>query len=221
MPAPETRYHHRAFTLLELLVVVAVIVLLLAIFPAFPAYVHDHRQSSAIGCMSNLKQIGMGFILYENDHGGMPWRISTRDGGTQELIQNGVAADHFTRLTNIGLEPTDFVCPSDKVKRASLTGFTELSNSNLSYFLSLDFTNHQAVLAGDRHLSLDGKPLKPGLFKVAAGVSLGWTRELHSTARRPLGNLLFADAHVETVRTDELTSKFDVPTGFTNRLVIP
>ncbi|MES2462611.1 MAG: DUF1559 domain-containing protein [Armatimonadota bacterium] len=54
------------FTLIELLVVIAIIAILAAmLFPVFAQAREKARQSA---CMSNLKQIGLGFIQYVQDH---------------------------------------------------------------------------------------------------------------------------------------------------------
>jgi len=56
----------QGFTLIELLVVVAIISLLAAIlFPVFARARENARRSS---CMSNLKQIGLGMMMYAQDY---------------------------------------------------------------------------------------------------------------------------------------------------------
>lgn len=58
----------RAFTLIELLVVIAIIAILAAIlFPVFAQAKESARQSA---CLSNLKQIGMGMMMYTGDSDG-------------------------------------------------------------------------------------------------------------------------------------------------------
>ena len=57
--------YSRAFTLIELLVVIAVISILAAIlFPVFAKVREKARQTT---CLSNLKQLGMAAIMYEQD----------------------------------------------------------------------------------------------------------------------------------------------------------
>jgi prepilin-type N-terminal cleavage/methylation domain-containing protein len=60
----------RGFTLIELLVVVAIIGLLIAIL--LPSLSRAREQSKSTVCMSNLRQVGLGFYYYGEDHGGHP-----------------------------------------------------------------------------------------------------------------------------------------------------
>jgi prepilin-type N-terminal cleavage/methylation domain-containing protein/prepilin-type processing-associated H-X9-DG protein len=57
---------HSAFTLIELLVVIAIIAILAAIlFPVFGRARENARRSS---CLSNMKQLGLGFMQYTQDY---------------------------------------------------------------------------------------------------------------------------------------------------------
>ena len=58
-----------AFTLIELLVVVAIITLLLSVL--LPALGDARRRGRQVVCLSNLKQIGVLFTYYAEDHAGM------------------------------------------------------------------------------------------------------------------------------------------------------
>ena len=56
----------QGFTLIELLVVIAIIALLAAIL--FPVFARARENARRASCQSNLKQIGLGFMQYSQDH---------------------------------------------------------------------------------------------------------------------------------------------------------
>lgn len=59
-------YRTRAFTLIELLVVIAIIAILAAIL--FPVFAQAKAAAKKTVCLSNLKQIGLGMMMYVTDH---------------------------------------------------------------------------------------------------------------------------------------------------------
>ena len=77
------RHWRRGFTLIELLVVIAVIAILAAIL--FPVFAKAREAARKTSCLSNLKQIGAGEMMYVQDYDGVynDARVATDalDGG--------------------------------------------------------------------------------------------------------------------------------------------
>ncbi|MBI3948585.1 MAG: DUF1559 domain-containing protein [Armatimonadetes bacterium] len=82
------------FTLIELLVVIAIIAILAAIL--FPVFSRARENARKTSCMNNMKQLGMGCIMYMQDYDGcyVPSRMFYN---MQDLVNQGYWFDDLVQ----------------------------------------------------------------------------------------------------------------------------
>jgi len=160
-------------------------------------------------CVYNLKTIYSEYVNFRNEHGKPVTQVSTNSGGTLEFAeQQASAAIHFRAFT-FGEMPAHYlVCPLDKQVEAAKP--SELTNTNLSYFLSLNPPpeSGQWILSGNRNLSFTGESRR-----ARWNPDLG----LHGES----GYLLFLDGTVRRVDSVALERTFNQAGNPKNRIAIP
>jgi len=204
-------------TMVELLVVIAVIVLLLSIVVLGLA--DPKRRVSRINCVSNLRMIELALATWSADHSHFaPVQLSVTNGGTKELTTSGLAYLQFQVLSNELSVPKLLVCPADGMRiSAASFGKGILSNTNVSYFIGVDAEDLYpgGLPVGDRNLSLNDIPVKPGLVSLSTNSLVGWTTEMHNRQ----GNIGLADGSVQQLTSAKLRQALQW--NGTNRWVVP
>ena len=103
--------------------------------------VGDRSMTDVARSKGNLRQIGLAFIMWADDHNHQfPFNVSQAMGGTRELgnpdsdgfEQNPVPI--FMAISNELQSTRILVCPNDKAKKAA-ADFASLTINNISYKL--------------------------------------------------------------------------------------
>ena len=207
-----------AFTLIELLVVIAIIAILAAIlFPVFARARENARRSS---CQSNLKQLGLGFIQYNQDY---DEKYPVLRGGN-----SGGAADGVFAITQPYLKSTQILqCPSETIGPDSTpanTGYSDYAyNLDLGYIpggagktdglalsaltqpvLTVMATDY-ATAASDNY-TMGTAPVGT----VTAGAALETTTGGAAQRHLETQNFLFTDGHVKAYKGGALNQSATV-----------
>lgn len=117
----------RAFTLIELLVVIAIIAILAAIL--FPVFAQAKEAAKAIACMSNMKQLGIGTMLYLNDSDDQLY-FKTSSDPLKTRANIAVTADYeewWNVLMPYVKSKQIFKCPSDSEPTMSPDSSSQLT----------------------------------------------------------------------------------------------
>jgi prepilin-type N-terminal cleavage/methylation domain-containing protein len=132
----------KGFTLIELLVVVAIIAILAAIL--FPVFAQAREKARQTACLSNLKQIATGMLMYAQDYdetfvcwtGGYNWNIwgTMYPRLVDPYIKSGIkynSSDNSTEIKDV------WACPTAKSQLSILSNtyaynYYSLGGINLS-----------------------------------------------------------------------------------------
>jgi len=164
------------FTLVELLVVIAIITILISLL--LPALLRARQQSLTLACLSNLRQIGLSFVMYANDYRGFFPNVNEysssilRDPtGLQNSAGQTVQSPDYLRSRAVTFCPTqltDDVALEQKFQEARKTG---LGNQNAtSYAINLRvLTSPKPRLLYESGFVNSGR-IKPSSMKNTSGI---------------------------------------------------
>ena len=98
-----------------------------------------NRPITRIQCINNLKQIGLDFRLWSDDHHHQfPFNLSTNQGGTMEYCDrdtNGFDRNGFRHLMVMSDELSStrvVLCPSEKFEQLAVD-FAHIADTNVTY----------------------------------------------------------------------------------------
>jgi len=213
-----TSHFRKAFSLVGWMFILGILAFLFVLLlPGGGRCGGSRTAAPRVACLNNLRQIGLGFQMFGEDHGGrFPMALSSAQGGSMEFNTAATTHRHFQCISNYLVNAKVFACPADE--QVVVTNIWFLKNENLSFFLGLKATatNRTLLLAGDRNLSTNKVPLKTGIHHLGTNSNAGWTKEIH----KKTGNVLLADGSARKVSSEQLLAQIRAASG-TNRISLP
>jgi prepilin-type N-terminal cleavage/methylation domain-containing protein/prepilin-type processing-associated H-X9-DG protein len=221
VPAPK---NGRGFTLIELLVVIAIIAILAAIL--FPVFAQAREKARMTGCLSNMKQLGTGLMMYVQDYDQTYPRIRFRE--YDYVWRNAV----MPYVKNMGVfacpsNPESKRCPPDPNRKSDPNGLcAEGWASDPSRSMPISYAMNSCATSWYPATDPNGRPEKVAPLTDAkiprpaetiivaentwgtADIHMEWTWSIcngvhtHMSTRAPGGrsNFIFFDGHAKSLK---------------------
>ena len=200
---------NRAFTLIELLVVIAIIAVLASI--ALPVYRSVQEKAHGVQDMNNLRQIGLGFVSYLNDHDDTMFSSAANDNWALSLSgSNTTASNSYVPDMRSFLSPFD----KNQSQRANPVSY------GLNKFIytppppattTVTSYSHPSslIVLGPNCTYTNNSLVFPGTTAANSIVSPGSVSGVMNSQQ--IMNVLFSDWHVATMKATD----FNAGTGGT------
>jgi prepilin-type N-terminal cleavage/methylation domain-containing protein len=200
MPSGKIAREHRAFTLVELLVVIGIIALLIAIL--LPALSRAREQAHRTACLANLRSLGQAMYLYA--HTCRDRLPNSAPSATWDYNLGGRA---LLELAEKYAQPAVFHCPSD-------------SDPVPTQIITSEYSVEDSA-----HISYEFFPIwwpgrdGPILTRMRGQAPLAWDLDGGEANPSPMqnhglagGNILIADGHAEwRNRKDWISGNWPAP----------
>jgi prepilin-type N-terminal cleavage/methylation domain-containing protein/prepilin-type processing-associated H-X9-DG protein len=215
------------FTLIELLVVVAIIAILAGML--LPVLARAKAKVKQTDCMNNMRQIGLGLILFETDNEKLPPRASqvydfmnpTAPGwqnnalyAIAQYLQGNQKNSTKVYLCSTALPGTGILAGNNPT---ALSGTSFMPNAVvMEKTLSALKNPSELIFIQESSVRISYCALRPGDGPTFGGAARSYTfwhdnlsigKELYSSTHFQGGNLLFCDGHAQFRKRTRLRSK--------------
>jgi len=188
------------FTLIELLVVIAIIAILAAIL--FPVFARAREKARQTTCLSNLKQIGLGIMMYVQDYDERymyGWHIYACSSTWEGFIMPYVKNEQI------------FLCPSGpadsgiNVSGAYSWVYDHMRGAKTAH-LARRGSPSEYFMCGDSYWQYWwGNPEDEAQLRSNLGLDRG--DNYRATRHNGMANMCFADGHAKAVNEGDLMKR--------------
>jgi len=195
------RYKANAgFTLIELLVVIAIIAILASIL--FPVFAQAREKARQVSCLSNLRQIGSGLMMYIDDYDGLlPSAVTF--GRWWTIAQSSMFPPPFVKDQLLPYTKSDKIwfCPSIDVKSPLHYYYTMVGtfeDNQTTYHWCFDGEDHDplpmhtAMFAGNPASAVPYPTKQPMFYDIPFWIE-------HSVHNQGI-NVVYLDGHSKRVK---------------------
>jgi len=188
----------KGFTLIELLVVIAIIAILAAIL--FPVFARAREQAKKSSCLANIKQLGLGMLMYVQDYDERFPNGRYIAGGAAGPLTDGTQVHHgWAWMVNptwrayvTGVYHRDIVSPYIKNDQIWLCPSEDRTDTWSSYNLKM------WIYWNGPKLSVYQAPAQCVMYNEEEA-NHGDPRRVNSSDRRAQMNVCFVDGHAKWI----------------------